>query len=87
LAITGDDKIKEKAEKALKIAYTLGKDIRVLSRVAIAYVKLNELIRSKREVKDDIRVEVVKDNGCQKEDFKYKDQCYQSLEQIEFSLF
>jgi len=86
-AITGDDKIKEKAEKALKIAYTLSKDIRVLSRVAIAYVKLNELIRSKKEIKDDIRVEIVKDNGCQKEDFKYKDQCYQSLEQIEFSLF
>ena len=86
-AITGDNKIKEKAEKAMKIAYTLGKDIRVLSRVAIAYVKLNELIKSKKEIKDDIRVEVVKDNGCQKEDFRYKDQCYQSLDQIEFNLF
>ena len=86
-AITGDDKIKEKAEKALKIAYTLGRDIRVLSRVAIAYVKINELIKSKKEIKNDIRVEVVKDTGCQQEDFRYKDRCYQSLEQINFNLF
>jgi len=86
-AITGDDKIKEKAEKALKIAYTLGTDIRVLSRVAIAYVKINELIKSKKEIKNDIRVEVVKDNRCQQEDFSYKGNCYQSLDQIEFNLF
>ena len=86
-AITGDDKIKEKAEKALKVAYTLGKDIRVLSRVAIAYVKMKELIKSKKEISNDIRVEVVKDNGCQQEDFRYKDKCYQIIDQIDFNLF
>ncbi|BFH72610.1 hypothetical protein SJAV_05540 [Sulfurisphaera javensis] len=85
-AITDDSKIREKAEKALKIAFTLGSDIRVLSRVAIAYIKLNELIKSKKEVKNDIRVEIVKDNGC-KEDYKYKDSCYDSLDKIEFNLF
>lgn len=85
-AITDDSKIKEKAEKALKIAYTLGTDIRVLSRVATAYIKINELIKSKKEIKNDIRVETVKDNGCKDNEVKYKDSCYQSLDQIEFNL-
>ncbi len=84
-AITDDDKMKEKAEKALKIAYTLGSDIRVLSRVAIAYIKLNELIKSKKEIKNDIRVEIVKDNGCG-EGVRYKNSCYDSIDKIEFNL-
>ncbi|BCU69329.1 hypothetical protein [Stygiolobus caldivivus] len=85
-AITNDQKYLEDAKKAMNVSYTLGSDIRVLSRVAIAYLKINELVRSTVKVKDDIRVEVVKDNGCSNSEYKYSNSCYKSLEEIKTSI-
>jgi Highly conserved protein containing a thioredoxin domain len=85
-AVTDDQKYLENAKKAMNISYTLGTDIRTLSRVAIAYLKTNELIKSKEKVPDDIRVEIVKDNGCLDLEFKFKDKCYKSIDKIKSTI-
>jgi len=85
-AVTDDQKYLENAKKAMNISYTLGTDIRALSRVAIAYLKTNELIKSKEKVPDDIRVEIVKDNECQDLEFKFKDKCYKSIDEIKSTI-
>ena len=81
-AVTDDEKYRESSKKAMNISYTLGDDIRVLSRIAISYIKLNELIKAKKPVQD-LRVEVVKDNGCPDEELRYKDNnCYKDINEI-----
>lgn len=84
-AIVNDTKYKENAKKAMNISYTLGDDIRVLSRIAISYVKLNELIKAKKPIQD-LRVEVVKENGCPDEELRYKDNCYKDISEIKSEL-
>ncbi|AAY81631.1 hypothetical protein ATY89_06365 [Sulfolobus acidocaldarius] len=76
-SVNNDETYLLEAKKAMEASYTIGgNDIRVIPRVAIAYLKINELIKSREEIKDDIRVEVMKEISCEDKDaVVYKGKC------------
>ncbi len=88
--ITGDERFKNDAMKALKASLGIaGDNYRILARASIAYIKLLYGIRGLERIKDDIRVEKVKEIMCEKE-YKYQDlngKCYKDLKEIEFTAF
>ncbi|PVU75855.1 hypothetical protein DDW13_04375 [Acidianus hospitalis] len=84
-AITGEEKSADFAKKAINCAFAGSSDPRVLARISIALIKLQDLIRTNEKGPySDLRIEFSKQAQCK----YFKDgKCYEKIEEIKFSYF
>ncbi|EZQ07111.1 hypothetical protein CM19_06340 [Candidatus Acidianus copahuensis] len=81
-AITGEQNYVEEARKAINCAYAGSRDLKVLARIAISLIKIEDLVKtSNKGPYTDIRLEFVKNLECR---YKRGDKCYEKLEDIQF---
>ncbi|BDC19707.1 hypothetical protein [Acidianus sp. HS-5] len=81
-AVTGEEKSAGFAKKAINCAYAGSSDPRVLARISIALIKLQDLIRTNEKGPyTDLRMEFSKQAQCK----YFKDgKCYEKLDEIKF---
>jgi hypothetical protein len=83
-AITDNEEARKLSELAIKSSYGGSKDIRVLSRIALSLIVLNERIKTSEKINiDDIRLSL-QNISCK---YEYDGKCYNSLEEIKPKFF
>lgn len=83
-AISENEEARKLSELAMKSSYGGSKDIRVLSRIALSMIVLNERIKTSEKISyDDVRLSF-QNISCK---YEYDGKCYNSLEEIKPKFF